>query len=49
MNLEKITQIENENIRLKQAIEELSIINEIAVAISSTMEVDQIVIKKNIL
>jgi len=43
MNLEKITQIEKENVRLKEAVEELSIINEIAVAISSTMEVEQIV------
>jgi len=43
MNLEKINQIEKENIRLKEAVEELSIINEIAVAISSTMEVEQIV------
>ncbi len=43
MNAEKIARIENENIRLKEAVEELSILNEISAAISSTMEVEQIV------
>ena len=43
MSQDKLAQIEKENIRLKHAVEELSILNEIAVAISSTMDVDQIV------
>ena len=34
--------LEEENIRLKRAVEELSILNEIASAISSTMEVEEI-------
>lgn len=34
--------LEKENIRLKRAVEELSILNEIASAISSTMEVEEI-------
>lgn len=38
-----IERLEHENQRLRLAVEELSIINEIATAISSTMEVDKIV------
>jgi len=34
--------LEEENLRLKSAVEELSILNEIAVAISSTMKVEEI-------
>jgi sigma-B regulation protein RsbU (phosphoserine phosphatase) len=34
--------LEEENLRLKNAVEELSILNEIAVAISSTMKVEEI-------
>jgi sigma-B regulation protein RsbU (phosphoserine phosphatase) len=34
--------LEEENIKLKRAVEELSILNEIAAAISSTMEVEEI-------
>lgn len=43
MENEKLSQVENENIRLKNAVEEFSIFNEIALAISSILEVDQIV------
>ena len=38
-----MTHLEEENIRLRRAVEELSILNEIAVAISSTMELNKIV------
>jgi sigma-B regulation protein RsbU (phosphoserine phosphatase) len=40
---ERIKQLEQENIRLKKGIEELSILNEIALAISSTLSLDKII------
>ena len=43
MNLDKIHQLEEENLRLRRAVEELSVLNEIATAISSTLTLDQIV------
>ncbi|MBL7075531.1 SpoIIE family protein phosphatase [candidate division KSB1 bacterium] len=41
---DKILQLEAENRRLQRAVEELSILNEIATAISSTLALDQIVV-----
>jgi len=43
MNLDKIHQLEQENLRLRRAVEELSVLNEIATAISSTLTLNQIV------
>ena len=40
---EKMLRLENENRRLQRAVEELSIINEIAIAITSTQSLDKIV------
>jgi sigma-B regulation protein RsbU (phosphoserine phosphatase) len=43
MNSDKIRQLEAENQRLRRAVEELSVLNEIATAISSTLTLNQIV------
>ena len=43
MNLDKIHQLEEENLRLRRAVEELSVLNEIATAINSTLTLNQIV------
>ena len=43
MNLDRIRQLEQENLRLRRAVEELSVLNEIATAISSTLTLNQIV------
>ncbi|MDW7679913.1 MAG: GAF domain-containing SpoIIE family protein phosphatase [bacterium] len=43
MSKQSVSQVERENIRLKAAVEELSILNEIAAAINSSIEVEQIV------
>ncbi|MCB0288955.1 MAG: GAF domain-containing protein, partial [Calditrichaeota bacterium] len=40
---EKARRLEQENIRLRRAVEELSILNEIATAISSSLSIDQII------
>ncbi len=41
-NLNNNRQLEKENIRLRQSLQELSILNEIATAISSTMELNKV-------
>ncbi len=41
-NLNYNQQLENENVRLRQSLQELSILNEIATAISSTMELNKL-------
>ena len=43
MNFDKIHQLEEENLRLRRAVDELSVLNEIATAISSTMTLNQII------
>lgn len=43
MNAARVFQLEQENTRLRRALEELSVLNEIATAISSTLTLDQIV------
>ena len=43
MNSDRVSQLKQENRRLKRAVQELSILNEIATAISSTLTLDQIV------
>jgi sigma-B regulation protein RsbU (phosphoserine phosphatase) len=43
MTLDQIHQLEQENQRLRRAVEELSVLNEIATAISSTLTLNQIV------
>jgi sigma-B regulation protein RsbU (phosphoserine phosphatase) len=43
MDSDKIRQLEAENQRLRRAVEELSVLNEIATAISSTLTLNQIV------
>lgn len=40
---EKVRRLEQENVRLRRAVEELSILNEIATAISSSLSIDQII------
>lgn len=42
-DIEKTSQLKEENLRLRQAVEELSVINEIATAISSTFSIEKIV------
>ena len=39
----EVSQLKYENIRLKVAVEELSILNEIATAISSTLDVQEVI------
>jgi len=41
-NNEKLSQLQEENMRLRRALEEVSILNEIAIAISSTLSLDRI-------
>jgi len=43
MNADRVVQLEQENKRLRRALEELSVLNEIAIAISSTLTLNQIV------
>ncbi|GAB4369499.1 MAG: hypothetical protein Kow0042_11220 [Calditrichia bacterium] len=42
-NPHQIEQLQQENVRLRKAVEELSVLNDIAVAISSTLSLDKIV------
>ena len=39
----ELNQIKSENFRLKKAVEELSILNEIATVISSTLNLDRVI------
>jgi hypothetical protein len=41
--LQELNQLKNENERLRVAVEELSVLNEIATAISSTLDLNRVI------